>query len=133
MFFPIHKQWSIEQPNKYLFSTYAIASLIQLLRKQRDASGLSILGQSLDYHSETKNTEAHQYKLFKALEDQLVDFDIKKSKGTQFPDLLQELTIPIKKRSVFVLFSDLFIIVTVLLRLTKIVTKNLTANKVPKE
>ncbi|MGB0884665.1 MAG: DUF58 domain-containing protein, partial [Flavobacteriales bacterium] len=107
MFFPIQKQWSIEQPNKYLFSTYAIASLIQLLRKQRDASGLSILGEALDYHSETKNTEAHQYKLFKALEDQLVDFDIKKPKGTQFPDLFQELTIPIKKRSVFIVFSDL--------------------------
>lgn len=107
MFFPIRKTWSFDQPNKYLYSTYAIASLMQLLRKQRDAIGLSIIGDDLIEHSEVKNLESHQYELFKTLEEQLISFSVKSPKTTDFAQQLKDLTLPIKQRSVFMLFTDL--------------------------
>lgn len=107
MFFPIRKEWSFEKPNKYLFSTYAIASLMQLLRKQRDAIGLSIIGDDLIEHTEVKNLESHQYELFKRLEEQLTSFSVKSPKGTSFAQQLKDLILPIKQRSIFMLFTDL--------------------------
>ncbi|MGB0868086.1 MAG: DUF58 domain-containing protein [Flavobacteriales bacterium] len=107
MFFPVQKQWTYQEPNKYLFSTYAIASLMQLFRKQRDAIGLSIIGESLLEHTEIKNLESHQYELFKKLEQQLVHFNTNSPKTTSFSEHLKTLVLPIKKRSVFMLFSDL--------------------------
>lgn len=107
MFFPIHKEWSFEQPNKYLYSTYAIASLMQLLRKQRDAIGLSIIGDDIIEHSEVKNLESHQYELFKTLEEQLNSFSVKSPKTTDFAQQLKDLVLPIKQRSIFMLFTDL--------------------------
>ena len=45
--------------NKLEFSSIAIASLIHLLKKQRDAFGLSLFSSKVDYQSEVKSSTSH--------------------------------------------------------------------------
>ena len=43
MYFPVRKDVDINHPNKILFSVYAAAALMNILKRQRDAVGLSCL------------------------------------------------------------------------------------------
>src|SRR5688572_6758447 len=54
--------------NKIQFSALAAASLIYLLKKQRDAFGLSIFSDELQFSSMARSTTVHQKLLFTELE-----------------------------------------------------------------
>ena len=57
--------------NKLQFSIHAAASLIELLRRQRDAYGLTFFSNGLDFHSEVKSNAAHRRQIYQELEKQL--------------------------------------------------------------
>ena len=54
--------------NKLQFSIYAIASLMYLFKKQRDAFGLCLFSDKLDWLSPVKSTTGHLFYLYAELE-----------------------------------------------------------------
>jgi uncharacterized protein (DUF58 family) len=102
MYFP--KDGSI---TKYEFSTYAAASLIELLRKQRDAVGLSIFTEKLDIHTAAKSSTAHHRFLYSELEKRLVDYHQNERKTTSTIQSLHDIAELCHQRSLIIIFSDL--------------------------
>ena len=98
----------VDQPyNKFTFSVDAAAALIFLMRKQRDAFGLSIFSDALDFYSPEKSSLTHQRfllsKLERTLEDQKKSI---KNKKTNIAKMLNILASKIHKRSLVFIFSD---------------------------
>jgi uncharacterized protein (DUF58 family) len=91
--------------NKIRFSTYAAASLMYMLKKQRDASGLSLMDETIQFHSPCKSSSAHQKLLYTKLEETLNNTQTeRKSNLAANIHLLAEM---IHKRSLVILFSDM--------------------------
>ena len=98
----------VDQPyNKFTFSVDAAAALIFLMRKQRDAFGLSIFSDSLDFYSPAKSSLTHQRFLLSNLErilkNQKKSF---KNKKTNIAKMINALASKIHKRSLVFIFSD---------------------------
>lgn len=91
--------------NKLLFSVYASASLMYLLKKQRDAFGLSYFSDHLELTSTAKSTIAHQKYLFSELE-KLMNRNENGSK-TDVASALHQIAEQIHKRSLVIIFSDM--------------------------
>ncbi len=108
MYFPFDNNGSFESPNKITFSVYAAAALIEILKRQRDAFGLTIFDQGIDQHSQTKSNEAHQQALFESLEDLLTQLKPTENQQSNITQSLHELAERIHKRSLVVIFSDMF-------------------------
>ena len=80
MHYPIIKNPNLNNPNKLLFSIYASAVMINLVKKQRDAIGLSVFTDRLEVHTPSKTTQRHHRILYNEL-DKLLSVDaITKSK-----------------------------------------------------
>ena len=98
----------VDQPyNKFTFSVDAAAALIFLMRKQRDAFGLSIFSDSLDFYSPAKSSLTHQRFLLSNLE-RILENEKKsfKNKKTNIAKMLNALASKIHKRSLVFIFSD---------------------------
>ncbi len=91
--------------NKLLFSVYTSASLIYLFKKQRDAFGLSLFSDKLEFNSPAKSTSIHQKYLFSQLENLLVQSSL--GQKTSVAESLHEIAEQIHKRSLVILFSDM--------------------------
>jgi len=72
MYFPEVTKTSEAYINKIRFSSLAAASLMHLLKKQRDAFGLSIFDEAVNIHSRCKSSTAH-YRLMLTYLQQLID------------------------------------------------------------
>lgn len=92
--------------NKLLFSVYSAASLMYLFKKQRDAFGLSCFSDTLHLSTPAKSTSVHQKYLFAELE-RLMHQENKRAK-TSVADSLHEVAELIHKRSMVIIFSDMF-------------------------
>lgn len=92
--------------NKLLFSVYSAASLMYLLKKQRDAFGLSCFSDKIDVFTPAKSTAVHQKYLFAELEKLMS----RKSKHvkTSVAASLHEIAELLHKRSMVIIFSDMF-------------------------
>lgn len=107
MFFPFQKQPDLMKPgNKFLFAALAASALMVLLRKQRDAFGLTLFDQEIRIHSAIKSSTAH-YKLLLAYLEQAYRENAL-SMGTRAADTLHQLAEKIHRRSLIILFSDMF-------------------------
>jgi len=95
-----------EQLNKLQFSSLAAASLMNLLRKQRDAFGLSTFEDTLHVHTRAKSSTTH-YRLMLSELDKLIK-DKAEQKSTAATDALHQIADSIHKRSLVVIFSDMF-------------------------
>ena len=71
MHYPSIKKQSINDLNKIGFATVACASLLQILKKQRDAVGLSIYSNTYEYYAPEKGSERHRKLLLHQLEQLL--------------------------------------------------------------
>lgn len=91
--------------NKLQFSIYAAASLMNLLKKQRDAFGLSIFSDELDVHTPAKSSTVHQKLILNELEKLINTPNINKS--TSAVKSLHTIAESVHKRSLIVLFSDM--------------------------
>jgi uncharacterized protein (DUF58 family) len=91
--------------NKLLFSVYASASLMYLLKKQRDAFGLSFFSDHLEFSSAAKSTMAHQKYLFSELE-KLIARNVS-GVTTNVASALHLIAEQIHKRSLIIIFSDM--------------------------
>ena len=92
--------------DKLRFSIYASAALSWLLHRQRDAVGITTFSNRILSQSAVKSTQSHIHKLFISLENLLESGQHKES--TDIPFVLHEIANTIHKRSLVVLFSDMF-------------------------
>lgn len=91
--------------NKLHFSVYCAASIIHLLKKQRDASGLSIFSQEIEKHLPAKSSSVHIKLIFAELQKLLLSQHTQKKTSTA--EALHLITQSIPKRSLVVIFSDM--------------------------
>ena len=93
--------------SKMEYAVYCIASFIELLKRQRDAVGLSLFTDELLLHTETKSSVRHHRYLYSELEKQLNSYnqsDLKKTAAIQALHDIAELS---HKRSLIIVFSDM--------------------------
>jgi uncharacterized protein (DUF58 family) len=91
--------------NKLQFSIYAIASLMYLFKKQRDAFGLCTFGDAMDGMSAARSTSAHLFYLYAQLE-QIYNSPRQKA-TTNIAGALNHLAANIHQRSMVMIFSDM--------------------------
>jgi uncharacterized protein (DUF58 family) len=91
---------------KVTFSTMAAACLAYLLQKQKDAISLCTFAEDIDVHTPTRSTPTHVHKLFLILQN-LLKTD-KPSGKTAVADVIHQIADKINKRSLVVIFSDMF-------------------------
>ncbi len=95
-----------DKHNKLTFATYAAAALTELMRRQRDAMGLTTFSNHVDFHAPAKSTMAHHKFLFNHMEQALSAGQ--SSGGTAAVNALHQIAERIHRRSLIVILSDMF-------------------------
>jgi uncharacterized protein (DUF58 family) len=91
--------------NKLQFSVYAAASLMYLFKKQRDAFGLCLFSDKIDWLSTAKSTSTHLFYLYAQLEK---TYDQPKTNtNTNITGVLHRIAQEVHQRSLIVIFSDM--------------------------
>lgn len=108
MYFPGRGLTSIDKPNKITFSIYAAAAIIELLKKQRDAFGLSIFSNEIELATQARSTGIHARYLITELEKLMIDGMADMRKETSAATSLHQIAEMIHKRSLVIIFSDMF-------------------------
>ena len=104
MYFPEEKK-DAKGINKLRFSSLAAASLMNLLKKQRDAFGLSIFDEDVKIHTKNKSNTKH-YLLMLSYLDRLISNPEMNNK-TFATSALHQIAENTHKRSLIIIFSDL--------------------------
>lgn len=92
--------------SKIGFAVLASAVLMNLLKKQRDAVGLSVYSDSYEYYAPEKGSERHHRMLLNKLEQLLAES--KQSKNTDTVTFLHQIAEKMHRRSMIILFTDMF-------------------------
>ena len=106
MYFPEVSKKSKAYTNKLRFSSLAAAALMNLLQKQRDAFGLSLFDTEVSIHSKCKSSTSH-YRLLLTYLDRLIN-NPERNKSTEAAKALHQIADSIHKRSLVIIFSDMF-------------------------
>lgn len=106
MYFPIPDGKEVIQ-NKITFSVHCAAAMIELLKRQRDAVGLSIFSETVEVHTPAKSSSLHHKMLYHELEKRIQPHDVKVHKKTSAINALHEIAEGIHKRSLVMIFSDM--------------------------
>lgn len=91
---------------KMRFSVMAGAAITYLLHKQRDAVGLHTFSDKLDLETPVKSSASHIHKLFLMLQTLLEKERVQQR--TNVAQILHQLAEKIHRRSLVVIFSDMF-------------------------
>ena len=95
--------------NKLQFSIYAAASLVYLLHRQRDAVGLTLFDDDVKFHLDAKSSQVHLSVMYNEMRKFLSPESIQLQKRTDTAGTLHKIAEMIHKRSLVILFSDMFI------------------------
>lgn len=106
MHYPTIKSQSLDNLNKIGFASVASASLMEILKKQRDAVGLSIYADTYEYYAPEKGSERHRKLLLNQLENLLIKPTT--TSTTETYQYLHEIAEKIHRRSLIFLFTDMF-------------------------
>ena len=106
MHYPKMDTFSINHLNKIAFSALASASLMHILKKQRDAIGLSIYSNTYDYYAPEKGSERHHQMLLNELNKVVIPKELNQT--TETYKYLHEIAEKIHRRSLIFLFTDMF-------------------------
>ena len=104
MHYPIVKKQTVEAVNKVGFSAIAAAALMEILKRQRDAVGLSIYSDTYEYYAPEKGGERHRAMLLHQLEQLLVTPSKATTETYQY---LHEISEKLHRRSFVFLFTDM--------------------------
>jgi uncharacterized protein (DUF58 family) len=91
--------------NKIKFSFYAAAAIMHLLKRQRDAFGICLLNNRIEYRSEIKSSSTHYRQLLRVMEQEL-----QKTPGQKTTELAMNLDLlaeQMHRRSLVIIFSDM--------------------------
>lgn len=92
--------------NKLRFSIVSAAALVNLLKRQRDAAGLTVFTDEVIFSTDAKSSTKHHQLLFAQLEKLLNDKPL--NKKTNAAKCLNEIAETVHKRSMIIIFSDMF-------------------------
>ena len=106
MHYPKLKSGQPFYESKIGFSVLASAVLMNLLKKQRDAVGLSIYSDTYEYYAPEKGSDRHHRMLLNQLENLLEN--PKTTKSTDTITFLHQIAEKMHRRSMIVLFTDMF-------------------------
>ena len=95
------------QLNKLEFAIVSAASFIELLKKQRDAIGISLFSNELEINTPAKSSLAHQHYLLQALEKRLHTYTPNSMRQTNTISCIHTIAELTHKRSLILLFTDL--------------------------
>lgn len=95
------------QLNKLEFAIVSAASFIELLKKQRDAIGISLFSNELEINTPAKSSLAHQHYLLQALEKRLHTYTPNSKRQTNTISCIHTIAELTYKRSLILLFTDL--------------------------
>jgi uncharacterized protein (DUF58 family) len=105
MHYPIVKEQQLDRLNKVGFSAVASACLMEVLKRQRDAVGLSVFADSYQYYAPEKGSDRHRKMLLHQLENLLTSSS---NASTQTHQYLHQIAEKIHRRSLIFLFTDMF-------------------------
>jgi len=105
MHYPVVKEQQINQLNKVGFSAVASACLMEVLKRQRDAVGLSIFADSYQYYAPEKGGDRHRKMILHQLEKLVTGNSDATTETYQY---LHEIAEKIHRRSLIFLFTDMF-------------------------
>ena len=105
MHYPIVKEQQLDRLNKVGFSAVASACLMEVLKRQRDAVGLSVFADSYQYYAPEKGSDRHRKMLLHQLENLLTSSS---DASTQTHQYLHQIAEKIHRRSLIFLFTDMF-------------------------
>lgn len=106
MYYPKMQQLDINHLNKIGFGVLAIAALMNILKKQRDAVGLSIYADNDTFYATEKGSERHHQMLLAKLNQ--VSNKVQPQTQTKTYTYLHLIAEKIKRRSLIFLFTDMF-------------------------
>lgn len=110
MYFPVSEHLDFEHLDKLGFSVCAAAVLARMLVRQRDAVGLNFFSEQDSFQTEVKSSASHLKYLMSELEKRL-EYGRPASVLRRGSDMVETLHLAaerIHKRSLIVLFSDMF-------------------------
>ncbi len=102
MYFPMDGE-----TNKLEFSINSAAALIYMMRKQRDAVGISLFDDELKLHTPCKSSMSHHRFLFAEMEKYLFNYDKNHVSKTDIIPVLHAVAEQTHKRSLIIIFSDM--------------------------
>lgn len=106
MYYPEVKNLGVNDLNKIGFGVLSIAALMNILKRQRDAVGLSVFSDGYDFYSPEKGSERHHQMLLAKLSQ--ISLDKTPAKETETYTYLHLIAEKIKRRSLIFLFTDMF-------------------------
>ena len=104
MHYPIVENQTVDHVNKVGFSAIAAAALMEILKRQRDAVGLSIYSDTYEYYAPEKGGERHRAMLLHQLSQLLVTPSKATTETYQY---LHEISEKLHRRSFVFLFTDM--------------------------
>ena len=107
MHYPKLKDNQLFSESKIGFSILASAVLMNLLKKQRDAIGVSVYSDTYEFYASEKGSERHHRMILNQFET-ILNFP-KESKKTDTITFLHQIAEKVHRRSMIVLFTDMFI------------------------
>lgn len=105
MHYPMVKEQSVDNLNKIGFSVVAAAALMDILKRQRDAVGLSVYSDTYEFYAPEKGSNRHRELILHQLEQLLLK---KTTSSTETYQYLHEIAEKIHRRSLIFLFTDMF-------------------------
>ncbi len=93
--------------NKLAFSVYTAAALIYLLRKQRDAVGLTLFSDEIEFNSNPRISSVNAELMYNELAKLIRPENAHLRKKTDTTQVLHQIAENIHKRSLVVIFSDM--------------------------
>ena len=106
MHYPAVKEYHLTSLNKISFSVLGAACIMQILKKQRDAVGLSVYSDTYEFYAPEKGSERHHQLLLHQLNQLLIQSP--SNKNTKTYEYLHQIAEKVKRRSLLFLFTDMF-------------------------
>ena len=107
MYYPQLKPEDTEGLNKIRFSVYAAAALTQLMRKQRDAVGLTVFTDEVTVAEQARSNAVHLRHITTHLENLLATGAPAQGQKTSIVDALHDIAHRAPRRSLVVILSDM--------------------------
>ena len=107
MYFPNGVAPEGMEMNKIKFAIYSTAAIIELLKRQRDAVGLTLFSDKLNLHTKASSSGSHVNYLYSELEKVLETVGGHEKTKTFVTSTLHEVAENIHQRSLVIIFSDM--------------------------
>lgn len=106
MHYPKIEKQDRQHLNKIGFSVLASACLMEILKRQRDAVGVSIYSDEFEFYAPERSGERHHHMLLNKFDEVLRSDKVRSSTDTY--NYLHQIAEKLKRRSLIFLFTDMF-------------------------